>query len=93
MWFAALGSYQNNPWFISLIYRLLQVNGVGDLDSQGSETSFLLVLIRIQVNTWNFSLSFKGTVQLDFASSSVKGTVPRDFLPQLFFMKHISLGP
>ncbi len=24
---------------------------------------------------------------------TVKGTVPRDFSPQLFFMKHISLGP
>jgi predicted DCC family thiol-disulfide oxidoreductase YuxK len=24
MWFAALGSYQNNPWFISFIQRLLQ---------------------------------------------------------------------
>ncbi|XP_050408218.1 lipase maturation factor 2 isoform X2 [Patella vulgata] len=23
MWFAALGSYQNNPWFVNLIYRLL----------------------------------------------------------------------
>jgi hypothetical protein len=23
----------------------------------------------------------------------LKGTVPRDFSPQLFFMKHISLGP
>jgi hypothetical protein len=23
----------------------------------------------------------------------IKGTVPRDFSPQLFFMKHISLGP
>jgi hypothetical protein len=23
----------------------------------------------------------------------IKGTVPRDFTPQLFFMKHISLGP
>jgi hypothetical protein len=54
MWFAALGSYQHNPWFISLIYRLLQVNGVGDLDSQGSETSFLLVLICIQVKYVEF---------------------------------------
>jgi Lipase maturation factor len=25
MWFAALGSYHHNPWFISLIYRLLKV--------------------------------------------------------------------
>jgi len=24
MWFAALGSYQHNPWFISLVYRLLE---------------------------------------------------------------------
>ncbi len=24
MWFAALGSYQNNPWFVSLMYRLLK---------------------------------------------------------------------
>lgn len=23
MWFAALGNYQNNPWFLNLIYRLL----------------------------------------------------------------------
>ena len=23
MWFAALGSYQHNPWFITLIYKLL----------------------------------------------------------------------
>jgi hypothetical protein len=24
MWFAALGSYQHNPWFVSLAYRLLE---------------------------------------------------------------------
>ncbi|XP_059087112.1 lipase maturation factor 2-like [Tigriopus californicus] len=24
LWFAALGSYQQNPWFISLVYRILQ---------------------------------------------------------------------
>jgi hypothetical protein len=24
MWFAALGSYQNNPWFVSLVHRLLE---------------------------------------------------------------------
>ncbi|GFO09463.1 lipase maturation factor [Plakobranchus ocellatus] len=24
MWFAALGNYQNNPWFLHLVYRLLQ---------------------------------------------------------------------
>ena len=24
MWFAALGSYQRNPWLISLVYRLMQ---------------------------------------------------------------------
>jgi len=24
MWFAALGSYQHNPWFVSLVYRLLE---------------------------------------------------------------------
>uniref|UniRef100_A0A915ISG8 Lipase maturation factor n=1 Tax=Romanomermis culicivorax TaxID=13658 RepID=A0A915ISG8_ROMCU len=24
MWFAALGSYQHNPWFISLVWKLLQ---------------------------------------------------------------------
>ena len=24
MWFAALGNYQHNPWFISLLYRLLE---------------------------------------------------------------------
>ena len=24
MWFAALGSYQHNPWFLNLAYRLLQ---------------------------------------------------------------------
>ncbi|XP_059157855.1 lipase maturation factor 2-like isoform X2 [Physella acuta] len=24
MWFAALGNYQNNPWFLNLVYRLLQ---------------------------------------------------------------------
>ena len=23
MWFAALGSYQHNPWLLSLVYRLL----------------------------------------------------------------------
>lgn len=23
MWFAALGNYQNNPWFVTLVYRLL----------------------------------------------------------------------
>ena len=23
MWFAALGSYQNNPWLVHLVYRLL----------------------------------------------------------------------
>ena len=23
MWFAALGRYQNNPWFMNLVYRLL----------------------------------------------------------------------
>ena len=24
MWFAALGSYRNNPWFVNFVYRLLQ---------------------------------------------------------------------
>lgn len=24
MWFAALGEYQRNPWFLSLVYRLLK---------------------------------------------------------------------
>ena len=24
MWFAALGSYQNNPWFVNFVYRLLE---------------------------------------------------------------------
>ena len=24
MWFAALGSYQNNPWFVNFVFRLLQ---------------------------------------------------------------------
>ncbi len=24
MWFAALGSAEQNPWFISLVYRILQ---------------------------------------------------------------------
>lgn len=23
MWFAALGSYKNNPWFVHLVYKLL----------------------------------------------------------------------
>jgi len=23
MWFAALGSYQHNPWFLNLVYRLM----------------------------------------------------------------------
>ena len=23
MWFAALSNYQNNPWFVTLVYRLL----------------------------------------------------------------------
>eukprot|EP00927_Polykrikos_kofoidii_P006842 TRINITY_DN12776_c0_g2_i1.p1 TRINITY_DN12776_c0_g2~~TRINITY_DN12776_c0_g2_i1.p1 ORF type:complete len:897 (+),score=113.76 TRINITY_DN12776_c0_g2_i1:211-2901(+) len=27
MWFAALGSYQNNPWFVHLIYKLLAGGG------------------------------------------------------------------
>lgn len=26
MWFAALGNYQENPWFISLLYRILEGN-------------------------------------------------------------------
>lgn len=24
MWFAALGSYEHNPWFVSFVYRLLE---------------------------------------------------------------------
>jgi hypothetical protein len=24
MWFAALGSYRNNPWFVNFVFRLLQ---------------------------------------------------------------------
>jgi hypothetical protein len=24
MWFAALGSYRSNPWFVNFVYRLLQ---------------------------------------------------------------------
>lgn len=28
MWFAALGSYQHNPWFVHLVYKLLE----GDAD-------------------------------------------------------------
>jgi len=27
MWFAALGSYNNNPWLIHLIYKMLQGSG------------------------------------------------------------------
>ena len=23
MWFAALGNYQHNPWFVTMVYRLL----------------------------------------------------------------------
>jgi hypothetical protein len=32
-------------------------------------------------------------IKQNYLENFFKGTVPRDFSPQLFFMKHISLGP
>ncbi len=37
MWFAALGSYQHNPWFLNLVYRILQ----GEPDGQSEFVIFL----------------------------------------------------
>ena len=34
MWFAALGSYQHNPWFLNLIYRLLNGEKAGSFSFQ-----------------------------------------------------------
>ena len=31
MWFAALGSYQHNPWLLSLVYRLLGTRHLKDI--------------------------------------------------------------
>lgn len=39
MWFAALGSYQHNPWFVHLVYKLL--HGENDvLDLMASKQPF-----------------------------------------------------
>ena len=39
MWFAALGSYGHNPWFISLLYRILE--------SKTSYFSFLEICLQM----------------------------------------------
>ena len=39
MWFAALGSYQHNPWFLNLIYRLLNGEKAGSFSFQIFETN------------------------------------------------------
>lgn len=40
MWFAALGAYQHNPFFISLTYHLLRNNSEGSFDQHLSDTFF-----------------------------------------------------
>lgn len=40
MWFAALGNYEHNPWFVSFIYRLLDGEKDGKLDLMLSIFSF-----------------------------------------------------
>ena len=37
MWFAALGSYQNNPWLVHLVYRLL----IGQREGENDEFIFI----------------------------------------------------
>ena len=39
MWFAALGSYQHNPWFLNLVYRLLNGEKAGSVSFQIFETN------------------------------------------------------
>lgn len=39
MWFAALGSYQNNPWLVHLVYRLL-------IGQREGESMYTLVLCK-----------------------------------------------
>ena len=38
MWFAALGNYQHNEWFINMVYRLLDGQQEGmDVVQKGSQ--------------------------------------------------------
>ena len=43
MWFAALGSYQNNPWLVHLIYRLL----IGQKEGELGQNAFISELSSI----------------------------------------------
>ena len=48
MWFAALGSYQHNPWFLNLVYRLLMNERDGLCDAfscNGISACRLVVLL------------------------------------------------
>lgn len=40
MWFAALGSYQHNAWFISFVYKLLKNEGQGIKNNSYQKESF-----------------------------------------------------
>lgn len=71
MWFAALGSYQHNPWFVHLVYKLLE----GDrdvLDLMGKNQPFKKPprYIRAQLYKYHFTKIKKTTKSIgDFVYS------------------------
>ena len=67
MWFAALGSYGHNPWFISLLYRILE--------SKTSYFSFFEQCLQMSLLSYQNVLSFwklKDFIELCIKSDSLK---------------------
>ncbi|CAB4000019.1 lipase maturation factor 2-like [Paramuricea clavata] len=109
MWFAALGSYQHNPWFVHLVYKLLE----GDrdvLDLMGKNQPFKKPprYIRAQLYKYHFTKIKKTTKSIgDFVYSarSIKSWWTREFTSEYLppvsksettlqqFLSHYELGP
>jgi len=62
MWFAALGSYQHNPWFIHLIYKLLEgEKDVLDLVGENPFPDKPPIYIRSRLYTYHYTTLSKQT--------------------------------
>lgn len=85
MWFAALGNYQQNPWLISLIDKLLTGNSddiLTLLDKKGypfKETP--PVAVRVRLFDYDFTNFNTSTRANKVAKAWWTRTKPRDYLP------------
>ena len=69
MWFAALGSYQHNPWFLNLVYRLLNGEKAGSF----SFLTFIAFFQKYESNIFVVGIDLLWHVLYYFCSVRIDG--------------------